>query len=229
MTKRYQWLLFDADGTLLDFDKAEARALEQAFGGVGAPFTTECLSQYQRINKELWAMLERGEVTPADLQVRRFAALCKALELEVAPELFSSTYLECLAGCGDLFDDAVEVVSALSKGYKLALVTNGLSKVQRGRLLGSPLEPFFSEVVISEEVGAAKPAREYFDVVVERIGLAEPQEALIIGDSLSSDMRGGLNYGLDTCWYNPTGLQRPDDLPVTYEIQNLRQLLSLLC
>jgi 2-haloacid dehalogenase len=228
MTRQYQWLLFDADGTLFDFATAEARALEQAFVDMGAPFTSDCLPQYQRINAKLWAMLERGEVTPGELQVQRFALLCETLGLKVAPDVFSSTYLACLSGCGDVIEGALEVVAALSQAYQLALVTNGLSRVQRGRLSGSPLEPFFSHLIISEEVGVAKPAREYFEVVFERIGFDDRRAVLLIGDSLSSDMQGGRNSGIDTCWYNPARLSRPEGMVISYEIHDLRQLLSLL-
>jgi len=138
----------------------------------------------------------------------------------------SQRYLRNLALGTDLLEGADAVVHGLLPDYRLALVTNGLQDVQRPRLLNSSLRDCFEHIFISEEIGAAKPTRTYFDAVFAALGQPAREKVLIIGDSLSSDMRGGLDYGIDTCWYNPKG--KSIDLPVTYQIRHLNQLAELL-
>jgi YjjG family noncanonical pyrimidine nucleotidase len=219
--------LFDADGTLFDYHAAEAIALQRAFETVRAPFDGEILAAYRRINQELWMALERREITPAALPVRRFELLGEALGLACSPNELSSAYLQHLARCADMIDGADEVLRTLHPKHRIAIVTNGLQAVQRGRLALSPIREFVSEMIISEEVGAAKPERAFFDAAFERLGHPPKREVLVIGDSLSADMQGAADYGLDTCWFNPGGLPRPEALAITYEIEDLRQVVRL--
>jgi 2-haloacid dehalogenase len=228
MRKHYPWLWFDADGTLFDYDRAEKTALQRAFQSVNTPYESEYLRVYRRINQQLWQALERQEITPAILQVRRFELLQEALQLTGSPTHMSSAYLEQLALCADLIDGAEEVLRALRATCQLAIVTNGLQAVQRSRLARSRIQDYITELVISEEVGAAKPEPAFFAAAFVRAGHPAKSDVLLIGDSLSSDMQGGLDYGLDTCWYNPAGEPRPNGLPVTYEIGHLRDLLKML-
>lgn len=228
MKKYYPWLLFDADGTLFDYDRAEGTAFERAFQLVNIPYKVEYLDPYRRINHELWQALERREVTPAVLQVRRFELLLETLALTCSAAQLSTVYLEQLALCTDLIEGADEVLRALQTRSRIAIVTNGLQAVQRSRLARSSIREYITELIISEEIGAAKPKAAYFDITFARLGHPPKSDVLIIGDSLSSDIQGGVTYGLDTCWYNPTGQPRPDHLPITYEITHLRDLLELL-
>jgi YjjG family noncanonical pyrimidine nucleotidase len=228
MRKHYPWLWFDADGTLFDFDRAESLALRQAFESLNLAFGDEYLDVYRRINGQLWQALERREITPGALQVRRFELLIEALHLACPPSELSAAYVERLALCVDLIDGAYEVLQALQGTHRIAIVTNGLQAVQRGRLAHSAIRAFISELIISEEVGAAKPKPAFFEAAFARLGHPARSEVLLIGDSLSSDIQGGADYGLDTCWFNPAAEPRPEDLPITYEIRRLRELLELL-
>jgi HAD superfamily hydrolase (TIGR01549 family) len=125
-------------------------------------------------------------------------------------------------------EGAYDVLQALHQHSRIAVVTNGLEAVQRNRLMRSSIHPFVSELIISEEIGAAKPHRAYFDAALARSGHPSKKDVLIIGDSLSSDIRGGADYGIDTCWYNPTGLPGPEGLPITYEIKHLHELAGIV-
>ena len=222
----YTWLLFDADDTLFDYPLAEGKALHSTFEHFGQVYRSEYLRIYQVFNRQVWAEFERGETTAAELRLKRFRLLFNEIDLPLNPPDFSQRYLENLAQASDLFPQAAEVMKALSDRYHIALVTNGLKEVQRARLERSAIRPFIEKIFISEELGAAKPYPGFFEAVFKEIGNPPKSEVLIIGDSLSSDMQGGINYGIDTCWFNPAG--KTTELPVTYQIGNLGELLELL-
>jgi 2-haloacid dehalogenase len=226
--QRYQWLLFDADGTLFDYERAESAALAEAFRSIGAVFDPGYLATYQRINNALWQGVERGEITPGFVKVRRFELLLETIGLEYSPDAFSANYLECLAARSELIEDAADVVQALQGKYRIAILTNGLQVVQRGRLARSVIRQHISEIIISEEIGFAKPAGEFFDAAWARLGHPSRREALMIGDGWTSDIVGANRYGLDTCWYNPAGKPRPGGCEVTREIASLRELVGWL-
>lgn len=228
MTKRYQWLLFDADGTLFDYNRAEALALEKTFRHVGAPFEPGYLNEYQRINRELWQALEQKQITPDVLRVRRFELLFAKLGISISPVVFSEAYLKYLADCGELMEGAQDVLDALSAKYRFAILTNGLQSVQRNRLARSPVQHHIATLVISEEVGFAKPERGFFDAAFARIGNPPKDQALMIGDSLAADIQGASDYGIDACWYNPKHQPRPVSPAITYEITHLRELIARL-
>lgn len=228
MKKHYPWLFFDADGTLFDYNRAEATAFRKAFELLQFPFEENYIDAYQKINRELWKALERHEITPALLRVRRFEQLLEALQLTGSADDLNLAYVEQLGLCTDLIDGAYEVVQTLSKGARIAIVTNGLEAVQRSRLIRSPIHPLITELIISEEVGAAKPHPAFFDAAFARTGNPPKSDVLIIGDSLTSDMQGGVDYGIDTCWYNPAIEHQPEGLPTTYEIRHLRELLVII-
>jgi YjjG family noncanonical pyrimidine nucleotidase len=229
MKKHYPWLCFDADGTLFDYDYAEAQALKNTFLAINLPFEDGYLDVYRGINQGLWQALERHEITPAVLPLRRFELLLDSLQVRGPAQRMSSVYLEQLALCAESVEGAYEVLQALHSKSRIAIVTNGLQSVQRGRLGRSSVRDFIDKLVISEEVGAAKPQAAFFDAVFARLGNPLKSDVLIIGDSLSSDIQGGLDYGLDTCWYNPTHQPLPAHLGrITFEIKHLRELLDLL-
>ncbi|HEX6035587.1 MAG TPA: YjjG family noncanonical pyrimidine nucleotidase [Anaerolineales bacterium] len=228
MKKHYPWLFFDADGTLFDYHRAEATAFRKAFELMQIQFEEGYLDVYQRINSELWKALERHEITPAVLRLRRFEQLLEALQLTGSADELNLAYVEQLGLCTDLIDGAYEVVQTLSRTSRIAIVTNGLESVQRSRLMRSTIHPFVTELIISEEVGAAKPQAAFFDVAFAETGNPSKEGVLIIGDSLSSDIQGGVNYGIDTCWYNPGGESKPESLSITYEITRLQNLLAIV-
>ncbi len=224
----YRWILFDADGTLFDFDRAEAEALAETWRQAGLASTPDVLSAYRRINGELWRELEHGEISQQRLRTTRFSRLLRELELDADPAQISAAYPRNLSRCTHLLDGAADLLSLLSGRLGLVLLTNGIPDVQRPRFERSGIVDYFSAVVISGEVGAAKPSPEIFDEAFRRIGDPAKQDVLMVGDSLSSDIRGGAAYGIDTCWFNPKQLPRDDECEILYEIQRLDELPGIL-
>jgi 2-haloacid dehalogenase len=225
-TVTYTWLLFDADDTLFDFPKAEANALKWTLAELGLASSPAYFETYARCNLFVWKEFERGLVTSTELRTKRFRLFFDEIGIAADPQTVSPLFLQNLSLGIDLLPGAEEIVRFLKDRFHLALVTNGLADVQRPRLERSALADCFEKVFISEEIGAAKPSKVYFDAVFGAIGNPPKNEVLIIGDSLTSDMRGGIDYGIDTCWYNPHG--QTSNLPVTYQITELKQLPDLL-
>jgi 2-haloacid dehalogenase len=226
---RYRWLLFDADNTLFDFDRAEAEALRRTFDQRGIAFDQAWLPVYRRVNGQTWQMLEAGEITPAVLRTRRFELLFAELGVEADAADFGERYLPNLALQPYLTEDARSVVEALHTTHRIAIITNGLGDVQRPRLERSVIREHIAEIVISDEVGCAKPDRAIFDIAFARMGSPARHEVLMIGDSLRSDIAGGIGYRIDTAWYNPLGLPGNAAIRPTYELRRLRDLLDLTC
>ena len=227
MTK-YKWLLFDADDTLFDYGKAEVGALRKTFEQAGAKFEPEYLPAYQQINQQIWREFEQGRISAEALRVKRFELLFEAIGVSMDPELFSVRYLPNLATQSELTEGALKVVQALHSKYRLAIITNGLRDVQRPRLARSAIRDYIADIIISEEVGAVKPERAIFDAAFQRMGHPNKDEVLLIGDSLTSDIAGASNYGIDTCWFNPEGKARREGLEIKYEIRHLTDLLEIL-
>lgn len=224
----YEWVLFDADGTLFDYDRAEATALQRTFEEMGQRAKPGYIEAYRQINGQIWLEFEQGRISQERLRTRRFELLFEEVGVALSPQAFSAQYLKNLAQGTDLVGGAEEVIRALYGRIGLMLITNGLSEVQRPRFARSALERFFAGMIISEEVGAAKPDSRIFDAAFEAMGQPQRDVVLMVGDSLTSDMRGGADYGLDTCWFNPGRLPRDPGIEIRYEIQDLRQLLGLI-
>ncbi len=225
---KYEWLLFDADGTLFDYDRAEATALQRTFEQAGQRFEPAFGKVYRRINHQIWLDFERGRISQARLRAARFERLFDAIGIELDVADFSRRYLENLAQGTYLVDGAQGVVAALHGRVGLMLITNGIGEVQRPRFASSALRDYFADLVISEEVGVAKPDPAIFDVAFEKMGRPSKEDVLMIGDSLTSDIRGGNNYGIDTCWFNPRGRAPDQDVEIRYEIRDLRELLGVI-
>jgi len=223
----YSWVLFDADGTLFDYDKAEAGALRQAFAQIGRPYDRSYIEVYRQINGRIWRDLEQGRISPERLRTRRFELLFDALRIALDPQMFSKVYLQQLAMRSDLMEGAQDAVSALYGRVGMVIATNGLADVQRPRFCGSAIYPFFQDIVISEEVGAAKPDAAFFDAAFARMGGPPRTAVLIVGDSLTSDMRGGAAYGIDTCWFNPNRLPCDPASRIQYQIERLGELAGI--
>lgn len=223
---KYTWLLFDADDTLFDFHKSQGSALQQTLEECGLPFSPEFHGLFAEFNNQVWREFERGEINHFALRLKRFRLFFDETRLNGDPQTISPLYLRNLSQGSHLFDGAEEVIRTLKKSHRLALVTNGVKEVQRPRLAKSAIADCFEQIFVSDEMGAAKPSRAYFDAVFDGIGQPPRDAALIIGDNLNTDMQGGLDYGIHTCWYNPGGLV--SDLPVTYTIADLKELIDLL-
>lgn len=227
MTSKYTWLLFDADGTLFDYDAAEIAAIAQTFADFELPYAAADGDLYRQINHQFWQRFERQEVTLAELRVGRFRQLFTELQMSPDLDAFSQVYLQQLAVQSHLFAGVDSLIRDLHGRYHLALITNGLADVQRPRLERSGLRPYFAAVIVSDEVGVGKPDPAIFDIAFARMGQPLKEQVLMIGDGLTSDMAGGINYGLDTCWLNMKN-KTADGLPITYEINQLSDLRRLL-
>jgi 2-haloacid dehalogenase len=225
---RYPFLLFDADHTLFDFNQAQGRALENTIIELHGSFDSDYSEIYDEVNRHLWLAFERGEITQQDIKVRRFERFLERTGLPLDPFEANTVYLHYLSEGKFLLNGALEVVQELAVDHKLLIVTNGLREVQRPRFTTSAIAPFLAGIVVSDEIGVAKPNSGIFDAAFEALGSPTKREVLMIGDSLTSDMRGGIDYGIDTCWFNPAGEQNALGLPVTYEVSHLWALVNLL-
>lgn len=225
---RYPILLFDADNTLFDFPAAERAAFQEVCREAGLPFTQEGYALYHRCNDELWEDFNAGKCAKDFLLVERFRRYLARSGQAGAPEEMNRTHLRMLATSAVLFPDALPVCRALAEKRRLYIITNAVESVQRTRFASSPITPCFQDFFISEAVGCGKPEKAYFDYVLAHIPGARPEDCLVIGDSLSSDIRGANNASLPCCWLNHTGRPRPADLRIDYEIRSLTELPALL-
>ena len=223
-----EFLFLDLDDTILDFHKAERIALAKTIRDFGVEPTEHVLHRYHIINKLHWEMLERGELTRAEVQVGRFRALFEELGVAVDAAAVAAKYSENLAIGHYFMPGAEEAVEALSKKYRLFLASNGTASVQKGRMTSANLYRFFEQVYVSQEIGHNKPSKAYFDACFARIQDFDPTRAIIVGDSLTSDIRGGINAGIKTCWVNPAHDPGRPDIRPDYEIEALSQLGALL-
>jgi len=224
----YPYLLFDADNTLFDFDRANRGAFHAVCQAMDLPESDEHFALYEQCNNALWTAFDRGECTKDYLVIERFRRFLAQLGIKRDPERCNEVHLRALAGSSFLFPHAEEVCRDLSSTHRLYLVTNAVAAVQHSRLRRSAILPYISGAFISEEAGAAKPEVAYFDYVFTHIDGISRDNCLLIGDSLSSDIRGANNYGIPCCWYNPKGTPRPDGLRIDYEIWDLRQLYDIV-
>ena len=222
-----EFLFLDLDDTILDFQKAEHIALQASLQEVGVTPTPEVCTRYRQINKEHWEALERGEMTRDQVSVGRFDTLFRELGSNADARLCSKRYIENLALGNDFLPGAQEAVDRLSKKYKLYIASNGTKSVQTKRLASTDLAKYFQDIFISEDLGADKPSLVFFEKCFARIPGFDPEKTMIVGDSLSSDIQGGINAGIRTCWINPahkaTGNIRPD-----YQLESITQLEALL-
>ena len=223
-----RYVLFDVDDTLLDFGKAEAAAIRKTFERIGIPVTDELIRRYSEINAQQWSRFEKGEITREKLLTERFDILFSELGINVPSEMAQASY-EYLLGIGHYFvDGAEELLEALKDKYELYIVSNGNASVQDRRLKSAGIIPYFKDIFISERVGFNKPSAEFFEACFERIPGFEKDKAVIVGDRLSSDILGGINAGVKTCWFNPNGEEPDPDIPADYEIKHLGELPALL-
>ena len=221
-------IFLDLDDTLLDFHKAEAAALAKALTALDVPPTPAVIARYSAINAQQWRLLEEGKFTRDEILTRRFDILFGELGVNCSSALARQTY-EHFLGQGHYFiPGAEELLEALAPRYDLYLASNGTAAVQAGRIASAGIAPYFREIFISEQMGLHKPQKEFFDACFAAIPGFHREEALIIGDSLTSDIRGGNNAGIRTCWFNPQGKPQLEDVRVDYEVSALSQIPPLL-
>ena len=223
-----EFLFLDLDDTILDFHKAERIALGKTFQSFGLAPTEDVMARYSQINKEHWEKLERKELNREQVLVGRFDALFREYGIAVDPVVCARTYEDNLSVGHYFLPGALEAVQSLSKQYKLYLASNGTAKVQAGRLASAGISPYFQEIFVSQEIGANKPDIAYFERCFARIPGFDREKAIMVGDSLTSDILGGIQAGIATCWVNPQGKPCREDIQPDYEIGALYQLEALL-
>ena len=226
--QQYRFLLFDADETLFDFHYAEREALRAALLKSGVEYREEYQKLYSELNLSLWKQLELGKITRQELLIARFSRFFEAAGIQGDAEAARVSFQAGLAAEGRLFPGALELCRELAGEFELYLVTNGVAETQRTRLASSGLQPYLKGVFISEEIGAPKPQKEFFDAVERGIDNFVREQALIIGDSLTSDIKGGNIAGIDTCWYNPHGEASDAEIEPTYTVATYAELKELL-
>lgn len=229
--KKYTTLLFDADNTLLDFYKDEKQALVKALTHYGVPTTEENIRIYSEINQGMWKQLEKGEISKPELKRTRFKKFFEAIGFTCREDPFTVNeyYLNLLGEGGNTLTGAVDTVKALyEQGLELHIVTNGVAATQAKRLTKSGLLPYFNEVFVSETIGYQKPRKEYFDAVLEKISEKDKSKILVIGDSLTSDIKGAMNAKLPCVWLNHKGEALPEEYKADYEISDVREVLEVV-
>lgn len=224
----YRIALFDADNTLLDFTRAEHDALCACLASRGLPHDEDTVAAYSAINDGHWKRLERGLTTRDRLKIERFADFFASIGYSGDPVQMARDYESTLGQQTCLLEGALELIQALHGKCELYIVTNGITAVQKSRFGRCALAPYFDRSFISGEMGCAKPEKRFFDLVAAAIPGFDPKEALVIGDSLSSDIRGGINAGLDTCWFNPKGKPAPADMEITHTVSRLADIEAIL-
>ena len=223
-----EFLFLDVADTILDFHKAERIALGKTLSAFGLEPTELVLARYHIINKQHWERLERGELTRDQVQEGRFRVLFEELGREVDAVAVTRAYEHNL-GIGHYFlPGAQEAVERLHRKYRLFLASNGTASVQHSRLTSAGLYPYFEKVFVSQDIGYNKPSREYFQACFAQIPGFDPERAIMVGDSLTSDILGGIRAGIKTCWVNPEHLSPRKDIPADYEVEGLSQLEALL-
>ena len=223
-----EFLFLDLDDTILDFHKAERIAIAKTIRDFGVEPTEEVLGRYHVINKWHWEQLELGKLTRAEVLENRFKVLFQELGVEVDATACARAYEKNLSIGHYFLPGAEEAVDALSKKYRLFLASNGTASVQKGRMTSANLYRFFEKVFVSQEIGHNKPSKAYFDACFAQIPDFDPKKAMIVGDSLSSDIKGGIQAGIATVWVNPNHLPANPAIPADYEIEALSQLEALL-
>ena len=223
-----EFLFLDLDDTILDFHRAERIALSKTIREFGAEPTDEILSRYHDINKWHWEQLELGTMTRAEVLVGRFRMLFAERGLDVDAAAVARSYEQNLSIGHYFLPGAEAAVDALSQKYRLFLASNGTASVQKGRMTSANLYRFFEKVFVSQEIGHNKPSKAYFDSCFAQIPDFDPRKAMIVGDSLSSDILGGINAGIKTCWVNPAHAAPKNGIRPDYEIEALHQLEALL-
>ena len=224
----FKTILFDLDETIFDFKKSEAAAVANALKQIGVTPNEKIVKRYSEINESLWKKLEKGEISRHEVLTKRFEILFDELSVDFDSSEMKKIYEKNLSQTGHLIDGAVELLEKIYQKYNLYIVSNGTLSVQLGRIKCSKIGKYFKELFISEVIGSVKPQKQFFDYCFERIPDINLEETLIVGDSLSSDILGGNNAGIKTCWFNPNHQINTLGVKVDYEVSKLDELLKII-
>ena len=225
---KYKYLMFDADDTLLDFKMAEKEALKRVLKNNNLPYDDKTVALYSAINDKCWKMYERGEIKRDDIFPLRFGEFLNILKSDKKAEEINYEYFSELRKCYFLMNGAKELLDYCKNKYELFIITNGVARTQYERLKGSKIFDLFKGVFISEELGAQKPSTMFFEKALKAMGNPNKNECLILGDSLSGDILGGKNIGIDTCFVNLRNIKNETDITPNYEIHSLLELKEML-
>lgn len=226
--ERFRWVLFDADHTLFDFDRASEEAMGEVLRRHGAIWSANMYADYKRINGEAWREHEEGRLSRDVLVYERFRRYFAFRRLDLDPVATQHEYLNCLSHKTYLMDGAATLLDRLKGHVRLGYITNGMKEVQRPRLEAMGWENRFDAIVIGGEVGLSKPDPAYFAHVHTLIGQPSRKEVLVVGDSLSADIAGSRRWGYTTCWYNPAGEALPAEDPPDFMVTHLLDVLEIL-
>ncbi len=227
--QRYTTILWDVDGTLLDFLYSQRHAITACFQSAGLTINEEIIQRYSQINDAMWKKLELGEITKAQLLPGRFLALFEEYGIEgVDIASFIRQYQEELGNVYSYIDDSLNICKALQGKVKQYVVTNGVTSTQTHKLMLSGLGPLMEQLFISEQIGTPKPQKGFFDYCLAHVEEKDKSKILLVGDSLSSDIKGGVQAGIPTCWYRPEGTENPTEYHPDHEISDLHQLLNFI-
>jgi putative hydrolase of the HAD superfamily len=226
---KYEIIIFDADETLFDFRQSERDAFKNTMLEFDIEYDeSHHLKIYQGINNAIWKEFEQGLITQKKLKTERFKRLSDALNAGFDEVEFAKAYIKHLANASFLFDESMDLVESLHKDFRLTIVTNGLKDVQNHRIKKSIIGKYFEDIVISEEVEVSKPDPKIFEHALNNLKHTDKSKVLMVGDSLTSDIQGGINFGIDTCWYNPGRMDNKTGIKPTYEISSLMELKRIL-
>lgn len=228
---RFTTILWDLDQTILDFKKSQDYALRYSFGKLGLEIDDEKAALYSDINDSYWKRLERGEIGKEEIHKGRFKTLFEHLGITgITAEEIEAIYQPALGSVFFFQDEADKLIVQLREsGFKQYIITNGFNRTQANKVHISGLDKMVDGVFVSEIIGSPKPQKEYFDACLARMDGVSAYECIIVGDSLTSDIQGGFNAGIATCWYNPAECPNSLGIHIDYEIRNLRELLNILC
>ena len=222
-------ILWDVDGTLLDFQYSQRHALAKCFQTAGLTMTEDILARYSEINDRYWKRLELGEITKQQLLTGRFRTLFEECGIEgVDLDAFLREYQEGLGNIFCYIDDSITICKSLQGKVKQYVITNGVTSTQKNKLQLSGLAACMEELFISEEIGTPKPGKAFFDACLARVEEKDKRRILVVGDSLSSDIKGGVLAGLKTCWYRPEGAVNHTEYQADYQISDLHQIMDVL-
>jgi putative hydrolase of the HAD superfamily len=226
---KYEIIIFDADETLFDFKRSERDAFKNTMLQFDIEYDeSHHLKIYQEINTAIWKEFEEGLITQKKLKTERFKRLSARLEAGFDEVEFAKFYITHLANASFPFEESIELVESLHKDYRLTIVTNGLKDVQNHRIRKSVICNYFEDIVISEEVEVSKPDPRIFQHALDNLKHIDKSKVLMVGDSLTSDIQGGINFGIDTCWFNPNKIENTLGIKPTYEISRLTELSEIL-
>lgn len=225
---KYQWLLFDLDNTILNFDAAEKESLQNVVKSLGLEFDQRIFNSYHHVNKKCWADFDKGILPQSEIQITRFTKFLERENIDADPKEVGDLYTEGLAKSKHFEVGALEMLNHFYGKVKMAVITNGLKEVQRPHIEINNLMHFFDVIVVSDEIGTYKPKKAFFDYTFEKMENPPKSDVLVIGDGLSSDIKGGQNYGVDTCWYNRRKIEVPKGYNPTYVISGIDDVIGIV-